>query len=214
MKLILVYALLALSPHSSLAQDHSSKSIGVITLNRFEETDSLKFYNDDGSIWLSFSPFFREDESVFIMPEKFNPLSFHPDYFLFSVKTIAVQDGLAEVIVNEENRTAKFVNLSDSTLVHRTWIEYFNNAVCIGVNPSSNTIYEQPSVDASQVFVQTQDELCAIPIIVEEDWLRVKWPADGRRLFGEGNEIKDWKTGWLKWRDENDNLQVYVYQIP
>src|SRR5690606_17088516 len=74
-------------------------SIGVISLSDgYSKQDSIKIYNEDGSLWYKFTYYYDDNDGVFEYHNpNFSPLAFHPDYFLLALKVSGIQKNRYEV---------------------------------------------------------------------------------------------------------------------
>lgn len=175
-----------------------NRSIGVVTINKYEKSDSLVFYNDDKTVWLKFDPYFREDESSFTMPSNFSPLAFHPDYFLLVLRVVEIKGGFAKVVIDEDQKKYSKVDLNSQTLKYLEWSDFISGISEVEL-PNKNEIYKTPESELKIDF--SRDEYIEFkPHKVSDDWLQIKW--------SNGNESY---SGWVKWRDEKDNLLVNFY---
>lgn len=191
---ILIPLLIILSS-SLLGQN---RSIGVVTINKYEKSDSLVFYNEDNTVWLKFDPYFREDELSFTMPSNFNPLAFHPDYFLLVLRVVEIEDGFATVVTDEAQKKYSRVDLNSQTLKYLEWSDFISSISAVEL-PNKNEIFKTPESELKIDY--SRDEYIEFkPYKVSDDWLQIKWSSENESY-----------SGWVKWRDEKDNLLVNFY---
>ncbi|MEP1304334.1 MAG: hypothetical protein ABJK11_05430 [Balneola sp.] len=200
-RILLIGILIFCFSTSSVAQ---KRSVGIVTLENYEESDSLTFYNQDGSIWLKFDPYFRENESEFTTPKGFRPHAFHPDYFLIALRVIAIDDSTASVIINENSKALKDVDLNHHTLKFQSWKEHFlDNIFSISLKENVNSLWTKPNEDSQQMEAPAKkDYVRLIPINVKNDWLQVKW---------KDPKTDKIKTGWVKWRNAQDEILINLF---
>jgi len=190
-KLLSLLFLTFFSP-SLFAQE---RTIGVVTLDQYEKGDSLVFYNDDETAWLKFDPYYREDESSFSMPSNFQPLAFHPDNFLLVLRAQEIVNGFATVIIDESQNGYSVVNLASKTLKYVEWADFMSSVYAVGLS-KENEIYEKPESESKIDYVQIE-HIEFKPIKVSNDWLQINWTHEDKT-----------HSGWVKWRDKEDNLLV------
>ena len=195
MNRLLFISLLTLFYSSLSAQE---RTIGVVTIDKYVEGDSLVFYSNEENEWLKFDPFYREDESSFSMPSNFQPLAFHPDYFLLVLRVKQIEDDFATVITNESQNSYSMVNLTSKTLKYLEWEVFFESIYAVDLS-NENNVYRKPESDLKINFDQNA-YIEFKPIKVLDDWLEINWTNE--------NETH---TGWVKWRDKEDNLLIDLH---
>src|SRR5258706_10481370 len=77
-------------------------TIGVVSLaDSVPQPDSIRFYSPDGTVWYVFTFFYDDRAGVWPFANKdFEPLAFHPDYFLLALVVTHRDSAGYEVIVN------------------------------------------------------------------------------------------------------------------
>lgn len=203
MRRLLISSLLLLMAASGVAAQ--PKSIGIVTLERYERSDSLTFLNEDGSVWLSFDPYYRENESSFSVPDGFGPMSFHPDYFTLALRCVSVKDSLAAVVIDEQTGTIKYADVGSQTLEFQTWEDHLTGLFAIGLRDRTPPARAEPDSTAEIVDVYSSMDYRLKPAEVRGDWLRVEiQPA-------HGSEEEDARSGWIRWRDDQDQLLITLF---
>ncbi len=73
------------STSSEMKRSIIGGSIGVVSIkDNITEKDTIKLFDKDGKLWYKFSFFYDDSDGKFDYPnETFEPLSFHPDNFLY-----------------------------------------------------------------------------------------------------------------------------------
>lgn len=180
-----------------------SRSIGIVTLGNYEEGDSLVFLNRDGKSWLRFDPYFRSDESQIVSPEGFNPLAFHPDYFLLVLRSFAMEGNRAEVVVDEESGLTKLVELENPVYKFVRWEVFLKELFSVGLLDNTPSFRMAP--DSSSAIID-RDEYDSYEVLritqVEGEWVRIDW--GGLDFVSEG-------YGWVPWRNSKDELLLQFY---
>ena len=195
MNRLLYLIFLSLFFSSLFAQE---RTIGVVTIDKYQKGDSLVFYNNDETVWLKFDPFYREDESSFSMPSNFKPLAFHPDYFLLVLRVEQIDGGFATVIIDESQNSYSMINLTSKTLKYVVWADFITSIYSVGLS-KENELYKKPE-SASKIEYDQTDYIEFKPIKVSDDWLQINWTHENVS-----------HSGWVKWRDEKDNLLIDFY---
>ena len=122
----------AKQPNSSQAKPEISRethpkninienTVGVVVLNKFLKGDFVRLYNRDGSLWYEFTYFYDDSDGKFdYANDDFRPFAFHADHFLLVLRCTNKNNGLLEVIVNEETGVTKYIKADDPVFkLHR-----------------------------------------------------------------------------------------------
>lgn len=166
-------------------------TIGVIKFN-FKEISSLKFFNNDGSIWDSL----KLGEAPSAESNLIQPFAISLDYFVLIFKCTREDSNTFEIIVDERNQLKKYIN-KQKGIVLQNWTTHISEVFAVGFDQETNPLRSIPSVDAN-VLPKVADEFY-MPVQVKGDWVKVKW--------GEEN---NWKFGWIKWR-EKEKLAIELF---
>lgn len=176
-------------------------SIGIITIiaERLTENDTIKIFNKDGSLWYKFSYFYDDSNGKYdFYNEDFNPLSFHPDYFLLALKVTSELNDYYEVVVNENTWIKKYIKKNNPLLKFQTWEEHILSSVfAVGFDENKNPLRSYPSLSADTLYYD-KDEFY-YPNQIKGEWLQVKWGSEG-----------NWNYGWIKWKDK-DRLLIEIF---
>lgn len=188
------------SIHSFKAADQQAvgNSIGVLVLNdNYQPNDTVKFYHPDGSLWYQFTYYYDDSDGKFdFQNDEFQPIAFHPDYFLLALKTVAEGKDDYEVVVNEATGLTKRIKKQDF-LKLQGWEEYILSGFSVGFDLDQNPIRMQP-VNSSPIL-NVENEVSFFPIKLQGEWLQIKWGKEG-----------DWNYGWIRWTERN-KLVIEVF---
>lgn len=171
---------------------------GVVVLNdNYSETDTVKLYNEDGSLWYKFTYFYDDSDGEFDYPnDEFQPYAFHPDNFILGLTAVEESQKKYIVIVNESTGLKKQIN-KDDFLQLISWEQYVLVAFSVGFNPKKNPIHKEPVLESETISYQ--ENSLYHPVKVHDEWLQVKWGKEG-----------DWNFGWIKWKERN-KLLIQIY---
>lgn len=174
-------------------------TVGVISVTEnLTEKDTIRLFNEDGSLWYKFSFFYDDSDGKFDFPnDKFKPLAFHPDYFLLALTVTDKLNDRYEVTVNETTGLRKYLK-DKNFLLFRTWEEHILSVFSVDFNEANNPLLEKPSENADRAYYD-KDEFYH-PSQIKGEWLQVKWGSEG-----------SWKYGWIKWKDGEKLLIELFY---
>ncbi|OFY63020.1 MAG: hypothetical protein A3H98_10685 [Bacteroidetes bacterium RIFCSPLOWO2_02_FULL_36_8] len=175
-------------------------SIGLIVLkDNYCEKDTIKIYNEDGSLWYKFTYYYDDSDGKFDYPnDEFQPRGFKPDYFVLAMEVVIEDKYGYQVFVNKKIDLKKRIK-KETFLQFLTWEEYVLKAFAVRFNNAKNPIHKT-SEDESETIIYKQDNFYH-PVKVKDEWLQIKW--------GEEN---NWSYGWIKWREENRLLiEIYLF---
>lgn len=167
------------------------KSIGIISLNGlvpFSEKDTIKLFNDDGSLWHQFSYSYDDSDGKYdFQNENFKPYLFHPDYFLLGLVVTEILDSINyKVIVNKNSSLEKVITV-DEKLVLNTWEEAVLKSTSISFDDSINSIKDAQSLDANSLELPVESIIK--PVSISNDWLKIEWQFEGEK-----------RSGWIQWK--------------
>ena len=183
-----VYNTQAREPSDTARTDgRIDSSIGVLVAQDYGKKDTVRFLNDNGSIWYKFTFYYDDSDGKWDYPNAdFDPRAFHQDYFLLALDVIEVRGNLYTVVVNEKTglrkriKKARFLRLL-------TWDQYVLTAFSVTFNSVDNPVRVLPQPSARAIrFVRGTDYL---PEAVQGEWLKLKWGREGAE-----------KHGWIRWR--------------
>lgn len=175
-------------------------STGIIVLkDNYNKKDTVKIYNDDGSLWYKFTYYYDDSDGKFDYPnDEFRPYAFHPDNFVLALEVIKVEISEYKIIVNKKTRLVKKVK-KESFLQFLTWDQYVLNAFSIGFNHEVNPIQKEPQKESGTIAYKQEN--IYHPIKIQGEWLQIKWGSEG-----------NWNYGWIKWKEENRLLiEIYLF---
>lgn len=187
---------------TAVGEADTMQSIGVVTLGNYEKGDSLEFFNRDGTLWLRFDPYYRENEEVFELPEGFKPLAIHPDYFTLVMQAKEKTEAGYAVVVNEATGATKYVQVTDSVLTFKTWEELFKEDVSsVSIVLENQKLREKGRASADEVGTENAPHYFN-PVAVNGNWLKVEWPI---------HESGTQRTGWVQWRNDRGEILVGIH---
>lgn len=177
-----------------------NNSVGVITLtDKYTQQDTVKIYNEDGSIWYKFSYFYDDSDGEFDFYNKnFSPLAFHPDYFLLALKVTRIEKKRYEVIVNENTELKKYIKKEELFLKYESWKEHVLNVYAVDFEAEKNPLRKEPNIQSTQI-PYISDNFYQ-PKRIDGNWLQVNW-----------KEKQDTYSGWIKWKDNQELLIELLY---
>jgi hypothetical protein len=156
----------------------------------YSESDTVKFFNSDNSLWYKFSCYENPIDGKFAYPNKdFMPLNFNPYDFVLVLQVVKKSNDGYEVIVNEETGIVKFTK-EVAFMKYLTWEQYVTSVFAVSFDQKINPIFVEPN-EKSKVLPIEQD-VVHNPVKISGDWLEVRWKSNGTD-----------KSGWIKWRVEN-----------
>jgi len=202
-----------LNPSVQTWEKSMAGSSGVVVYDkegprRNRDKDTIRLFNDDGSLWYEFS--FYENSALFYLNRPnadFTPFGFDLDVFVLTLKCARSDADRYEVIVNEESGLRKFVRRDDPVLKFQRWEEHVVKWDMVDFNASTNPARSKPDTRADIIRVPTLPKDYVImfhPDNINGDWLRIHW-----NLSESGTEYqnKD-EFGWIRWRNKENGLIV------
>jgi hypothetical protein len=167
--------------------------IGVLSIkqNAWGNQRKVSLYNNNGSIWKSFVL------STAALSDSIDFFAYSPDNFLLVLRCIDSTALFYEVVVNETVGTKKFIKRNDPTFEFQTWDQHVLLAFSVEFNDNVNPIRKHPT-DTSLTVKKDEEEFYH-PVLVNGNWMQIKWGYDG-----------EWEFGWIKWRDK-DTLLVELF---
>ena len=177
-----------------------NNSIGVITLtDKYTQQDTVKIYNEDGSLWYKFTYFYDDSDGEFEYYNKnFNPLAFHPDYFLLALKVSQIEKNRYKVIVNENTELNKYIKKGESFLKFENWRKHVLDVYAVEFEAKENPLRKEPNEQANRIRYNS-DNLYQ-PKKIKGNWLQVVW-----------KEKQDKYSGWIKWKEDQELLIKILY---
>ncbi len=184
----------------TLNQGDIRNIIGIVVVNdKYTEKDTIKLYNDKGSLWYKFTFYYDDSDGEFDYPNKeFIPQAFNPDYFLLALAVVEKDATGYKVIVNKVTGLEKRIK-KESFLQYLTFDQYILSAFSVSFQYQQNLIHKEP-IEGSEIvpFIQ---EIHYHPVKIQGEWLQIKWGIE-----------TDWHYGWIKWKDKNRLLvEIHHY---
>jgi len=177
-----------------------NNSVGVLTLSdKYSEKDTIKIYNEDGTLWYKFSYFYDDSDGEYDYYNKdFSPLAFHPDYFLLALNVSKIEKNRYEVVVNKNTQLKKYINKEESFLEYENWKEHVLNVYAVDFDSEQNPLRKKPNIKATQISY-ISDNLYQ-PKRIEGNWLQVTWKEKRKTYFG-----------WIIWKEDHKLLIELLY---
>lgn len=187
--------------NSKIKKSIVDSSIGIVSVtDKITKEDTIRIFNKDGSLWYKFSFFYDDSDNKFDYPNNdFKPLAFHPDNFLLMLKVTDRSIDRYEVIVNEKSHLKKYIKKDQDFLLFQSWKEHILSLSSVDFNETTNPILEKPFKNAGRIYYDN-DELYR-PNQIKGEWLQLKWGSE-----------RDWKYGWIRWKD-NEKLLIELYYL-
>lgn len=183
-------------------------TLGVVVLgDHYGEDDFIRIYNQDGSQWYRFSFYYDDSDGDFeYANDDFRPSAFHPDYYLLVLSCVGRDKGRYEVIVNEETRLKKYVNVDDPTMKFETWKEHVLHVFSINFNRDENPPLNAPNGQPIDSKLYSP-EFPISAVEVKGEWLRIKW---GKNTQPRDKE-PEFDTAWIRWKKDGMLLIRFEY---
>jgi len=172
------------------AQDHTriGAAFGVLVVERFERTDTVRFYNADGSQWYKFTFYYDDRDGKFDYPNPdFEPLEFDVDEFGLGLEVVGERPNGYTVIVNRKKGLRKRVR-QQHFFKFLTWEQYVLGNHLIDFTPSTNPLHIEPRADSDTL--RYQEDQRYEPVKIQGPWLQIKWQGANSTEYG-----------WIQWRD-------------
>lgn len=177
-----------------------SNSLGLvkITDKAFLKGETVRLYNEDGSLWNEFSLFDENDDGkVYEMIKENNDLSpfrADPDSFHFYFDWVGENKQFYKVVVNEETKLQKFIKKDDRHFKADSWEQYTLNCFAVEFDWKNNPLRKE--IDGQILHIEKG--LSFKPEEIKGNWLKV--------ISFDLNNINDKnksESGWIKWKDDN-----------
>jgi len=176
-------------------------TLGIITLGpRFSTEDTIRLYNHDGSLWHLFSYKYNDSDGKydFYNPD-FQPLGFHPDYYVLALSVTSINNKTYEVIVNESTGLRKYIKLKDNKLKFLTYQQYIFQQGFFLFDTAGNPVRD--SINGQPIVISDAKERVARPKKFQGDWLMINF---------ENRSSKASTIGWIRWRKAQTLLIYFV----
>lgn len=176
-------------------------STGIISLSEeYSEQDTIKIYNEDGTLWYKFSYFYDDSDGQYDFYNKnFSPFAFHPDYFVLALKVSGIEKNRYEVIVNENTKLKKFVAKDEPFLEYENWKDYVLSVYAVRFDAERNPLRSEANNQGTQIpFLP---DIFYRPNQINGNWLQVTW-----------QEKDQSKYAWIKWKDKN-SLLIEIFHL-
>lgn len=164
--------------------------IGVVYLNKSEDLD-FNIFNNDGSLWkkIHFDDYFNDSTIL--------PYALKSENSLLVFRCLDSTSDEYKIIVNEETKLVKYLKINHDYFDFEKWPQHILKAFSIDFNNKINPIRLEPKENGE---IEKFDETRFYhPIKIQEDWLLIRWEENSK---GEG---------WIKWKDSDGNILVYIY---
>jgi hypothetical protein len=159
-------------------------SKGVVVVHVGDKVSKrFLIYNQNGDLWATFA----FEGSLKSSLSKIKPFAKDVDTYLLALNCIEITDKYYKVIVNENNKEAKYIRIQDRSFQLKTWPKYILTCFSVAFDPKDNPIKTTAS-DKAKELTYNKDEFYH-PVKFQGDWIQVKW----------GDET-NWHYGWVKWR--------------
>lgn len=172
---------------NNLSQDEA----GIVKIRDDHFNSKIDLYNADGSIWKSFS---FDDE---FNDPLLNPFAIKAENNLLVFTKTRTTDQFYEVVVNEKNKTRKYIKLTDENFVFETWEQHILKVFSVDFDNKKNPIRKAPDDSSTTVPMETGEDIFYQPISIKKNWLHVG--------TGSGSD------GWIKWKSDDGKLIISIY---
>ncbi len=170
----------------------------------FAKDESIRIYNEDGSLWYEFSPNHEESARESIeQNENFRPFRYSTDYNLFYFNAVGQDKRYYHVIVNDETGLTKLIRKDDPHIRLGTWEEYILDSFAIEFDANSNPLLQK--AEGQPVNHVVRNSINYRPDKIEGDWLKVRW-------FENNDDRNKPEFGWVRWRKDN-RLVLNIFEI-
>jgi hypothetical protein len=132
-----------------------------------------------------------------LTPEAYDPL-----YDLFAFRCKNRVNGWLEVIVNNNTGLSYWLKETEVNK-YIDWGTYFQRIYCIKKS-INNPIFDNPSESANKVSFEGKD--CFKVNSMKDEWIEVNLTDENTKSSSQAAI----KTGWIRWRNNNDVLIKYV----
>ncbi|MEJ0031745.1 MAG: hypothetical protein WDO15_15820 [Bacteroidota bacterium] len=189
-------ALITLSTFSAFAKDIAADTVlGIVTLGKGFENDTVKVYNADGSLWVWHS---LDGINHGQGANDFRPYTDYPDYFVLCLRVVSIKGNHYEIIANEETGLKKYAILDKRSKLTFVGTQAYLKNNTIGfdwnTNPLRKAIAGAP-IDFDRSLFRTEI------ITFKGDWAKVKICDDDKHCV----------EGWVRWRKGNE-MFVKIYK--
>lgn len=167
----------------------TKKDIGVVALKEGYKNGKLQMYNADKTVWKSFA--FTDD----FTDKSIAPFSMKPESRILVFRCVGKTNDMYAVVVNEDKGITKYIKQSDINFSFKTWPQHIVQVFSVDFDYKTNPIKTSPSEAAASI--EYDKEEFYHPLKVEGEWLKI--------------EDDNGKSGWIKWRDKNENLIITLY---
>lgn len=178
-----------------------SDSLGLIKITDigFRKGETVRFYNQDGSLWNEFDVFDENDDGKVyenIMQNKdFRPFRYDTESYHFYFDWAGENKLYYQVVVNEETKLKKFVKKDDPHFKADSWENYVLTCFAVEFDEQKNPLRKEIN---GQIIKNLDKSLSFQPKEIRGNWLKVK-PFDLNKV----NDVNNSDFGWIKWKDDN-----------
>ncbi|WP_379765411.1 hypothetical protein [Flagellimonas marina] len=179
----------------------TSKGLIQVDLENLRVTgDSLKILNKEGQFLGSI--FENEEEEIVSPINRRGFRAFYDDYDILYIDS----DGLNSNNSYDTKIDCNKYEIGVSSLVkYYSWDEFLINKAFLKLNEDSPLYFNKS--DKSEIVEIDYHYFSFEVILVEGNWVKVKCSKDCEGCGESQKEI----TGWVKWKNEDNEILVYLY---
>ena len=178
-----------------------SESLGLIEVTDigFRKGETVRFYNQDESLWNEFDVFDENDDGKvyenLTQNKDFRPFRYDTESYHFYFDWTGENKLYYQVVVNEEAKLKKFVKKDDPHFKADSWKSYVLNCFAVEFDEQKNPLHKEIN---GQIIKNLDKSLSFQPKEIRGNWLKVK-PFDLNKVNDENNS----DFGWIIWKEDN-----------
>jgi hypothetical protein len=176
-------------------------SIGLLTFDAVDgDTIPIQIRDSSGTFIYAF--LFGENRNTYKILNEVEPFACKPENYLLIFSCFNVDSRKYEIHIGAKNTLKKaYVDKNDTRFKFKTWQEHILTEVpFVGFNPTENPLLDSNNDTAHKITLGVGDDDFIEPVLIQGDWLKVRFRDHGTERFG-----------WVKWKNHNKLIIELFY---
>ncbi len=176
-------------------------SIGLLTFDAVDG-DTVPIQIRDSSDAFIYAFLFGENRNTYKILSEVEPFACKPENYLLIFSCFNVDSSKFEIRIGAKNTLKKaYIDKNDTRFKFKTWQEHILTEVpFVGFNPTENPLLDSNNDTAHKISLGVGDDDFIEPVLIQGDWLKVRFRDHGTERFG-----------WVKWKNHNKLIIELFY---
>lgn len=185
----------------AFVSDTIDGSIGLLTFDAVDG-DTIPIKIRDSSCAFIYTFLFGENRNTYKILSELEPFASKPENYLLVFSCFNVDSSKFEIRIGAKNALKKaYIDKNDARFKFKTWQEHIVTEVSfVGFNPTENPLLDSKDDTAHKISLGVGDDDFIEPVLIQDDWLKVRFRDHGTERFG-----------WIKWKNHNKLIIELFY---